>query len=215
MEKKICSKCGIEKDISEYCKHKRLKDGINTWCKDCCNDISKNYNKNNKEKIKENRKQWRINNREVIKKRNDQWKENNKEYKIEYRKNNIIKIKEYSKQYGKEHQHIYNFNTQSYRAKKKKLPSTFTLEQWNYVKKYFDNRCAYCGEEKPLEQDHFVALSKGGSYAKENIIPSCKSCNCSKKDKVFEEWYHKQKYYNKSREIKIYEFLKINKGEII
>lgn len=33
--KKTCSKCGIEKDISDFHKRTKSKDGHNHWCKDC------------------------------------------------------------------------------------------------------------------------------------------------------------------------------------
>jgi hypothetical protein len=41
---KICSKCGLEKPISEFNKDKNHKDGLQTWCKECYNhyhDITK------------------------------------------------------------------------------------------------------------------------------------------------------------------------------
>lgn len=56
-----------------------------------------------------------------------------------------------------------------------------------------------------LTQDHFLPLSKGGEYTVNNIIPACKNCNCSKQDKDFSEWYSKQEFYRKERELKILE----------
>lgn len=32
---KICSKCGLEKDLSEFYKHKKTKDGLHSKCKIC------------------------------------------------------------------------------------------------------------------------------------------------------------------------------------
>jgi 5-methylcytosine-specific restriction endonuclease McrA len=75
----------------------------------------------------------------------------------------------------------------------------------------FDNKCAYCGKEKPLAQDHFVPLSKGGEYTNNNIICSCKSCNSSKSDKDFFEWYPEQLFYSKEREAKILKYLNYDK----
>ena len=35
---KICTKCGRELPLSEFTKHKITKDGLNHWCKSCCNE---------------------------------------------------------------------------------------------------------------------------------------------------------------------------------
>ena len=82
-----------------------------------------------------------------------------------------------------------------------------TIEQWMKIKQDFNFKCAYCGEELLLTMEHFVALNKGGEYTKENIIPVCGSCNFSKCDREFEEWYHRQEFYSKKRESFIYKYL--------
>ena len=42
--------------------------------------------------------------------------------------------------------------------------------------------CAYCGRYADTI-DHIIPRSKGGTDVEENIVPCCKSCNSSKKDK--------------------------------
>ena len=221
---RICSKCNIEKDIKEYSLRKSSSDGVSYWCRGCCKEKNKKYYKNNKEALKEYFKQYNKENKEALKEyfkqyREDnkeaikQWREANKEAIKQYKEDNKEAIREYKKQYREEHRDICNMSTQKRRAKLKQLPDTLTVEQWDNIKQYFNNSCAYCGEEKPLAQEHFIALSKGGEYTHNNIIPSCKSCNSSKSNKIFEGWYSKQKYYSNKREQKIYKFLNYNKGE--
>jgi 5-methylcytosine-specific restriction endonuclease McrA len=55
-----------------------------------------------------------------------------------------------------------------------------TLTDWNSLKAKFNNRCAKCGESKPLTKDHIIPLSKGGSDYIENIQPLCRNCNSRK-----------------------------------
>ena len=62
MEKKICKKCSIEKDLNDFYYNKRSSDKRMTYCIIC----QKEYKKNNKEKIKERKKEWDINNKEKI-----------------------------------------------------------------------------------------------------------------------------------------------------
>ena len=96
---------------------------------------------------------------------------------------------------------------QKRRSLKIKLETSFTNNQWEKCKKYFNNKCAYCGKEKELTQDHFVPLSKHGEYTKNNIVPACKSCNSRKHNKNFFEWYPRQEFYTKQRELKILQYL--------
>lgn len=54
----------------------------------------------------------------------------------------------------------------------------------------FDGRCAYCqhvvaGQPDP---DHVIPLSRGGADMIGNLLPSCRSCNCDKRDLLLPEW---------------------------
>jgi 5-methylcytosine-specific restriction endonuclease McrA len=88
------------------------------------------------------------------------------------------------------------------------LDSNYTKEQWEECKNTFDNKCAYCGKNDKLSQEHFVPVSKGGEYTENNIIPSCKSCNSSKNNSNFFDWYPKQEFYSKIREQNILKHLR-------
>ena len=49
---KTCTKCHTEKDISEFYKCKRSKDGYRQMCKECFKSIDKINKERNKEKLK-------------------------------------------------------------------------------------------------------------------------------------------------------------------
>ena len=95
MDKKKCSKCGEEKELSEFHKAKQNKDGYRGSCKDCVKEYKKEYRKNNKEYNKEYCKEYYENNKEKRKEYYKEWFKNNKEYRKEYYKNNKEKVKEY------------------------------------------------------------------------------------------------------------------------
>lgn len=128
-----------------------------------------------------------------------------------YRQKNAETISEKAKKrYYKKHETYLSTArkwNQRRRTAKISLPATLTEDQWCVIVQLFDNKCAYCGKTKKLEQDHFVALSNGGEYSHNNIVPSCHSCNTSKKNNDFFEWYPKQGHYSKKREAKILKFL--------
>lgn len=48
-------------------------------------------------------------------------------------------------------------------------------------------RCSYCGGPGGTV-DHVVPLNRGGRHAEGNLVPACKSCNSSKRDKLLIEW---------------------------
>jgi hypothetical protein len=83
---KICVKCCVLKDISEFGKQKQNKDGYNGKCKLCIKGYNKNYCQNNKEELKILRKQYNIKNKERFAERNKIFRNKNKDKKKQYNK---------------------------------------------------------------------------------------------------------------------------------
>jgi hypothetical protein len=215
-----CKDCRKAKKKADYEKHK-----------DKCNERSTKYYYENLEEIKKQGKKYREQNknhinaqakiyRDVNKERIAEWQ---KGYRERNEKNLRIKDalkrtklgykekhKERNKKYYKTEkgQFTAQLSRERYRNRQAGVSSTLTRTQWNACKQMFDYTCAYCGKSlNNLTQDHFIPLSKGGGYDANNIIPCCKSCNSSKQDKDFLEWYHKQPYYSEKRKYKINKYL--------
>ena len=53
MTTKICSKCGLEKDLDEFGNLKSSKDGKLSRCKECTKEYMKEYQRKNAEHISE------------------------------------------------------------------------------------------------------------------------------------------------------------------
>jgi len=95
------------------------------------------------------------------------------------------KRKAYLKKY-----HVENFDQISARSAEnrvtrrqaKKIDNPLTAAEWREIKETFNHACAYClATDVKLTMDHIVPISKGGLHTYDNVIPACKSCNCSKK----------------------------------
>ena len=164
--------------------------------KDIIAERKKQYYIIHKEIISERDKKYNKINKDIVSARCKVWREKNKEY-----------IVEKSKQYAKANRDKLNNIRQLRRSRVAGLEYTLTNKQWEQTKKDFNNRCAYCGKETFLTREHLIPVTKNGEYGKANIIPACRSCNCSKGNKDFFEWYPKHKYYSKEREKFILEFL--------
>lgn len=108
---------------------------------------------------------------------------------------------------------LYNSYIQKRLALKRNLPATLSVEEWRKCKLHFNNECAYCGKpHKRPTQEHFIPISKGGNYGRDNIIPACLSCNPSKNDKDFFYWYPLQDFYSPQREQRILKYLGYKNG---
>ena len=180
--------------------------------KDVLIRYAKEYREENKEVIAERKKEYRNSHRSVINEYYNAHKSDMVKAAREYREANKEPLAERKKEYRRSHMEEDRARSQKRRALKKSLPSTLTITQWDKIKKDFDGKCAYCGKELPLHQDHFVALSKGGEYSHNNIVPSCQSCNSRKSDKAFMEWYPRFTHYSKKREVAILKFLNYKHG---
>lgn len=56
------------------------------------------------------------------------------------------------------------------------------------------NGCAYCGStDRPLQKDCVQALSRGGRYTLDNIVPACRSCNASKCNDEVTSWMRRKR----------------------
>lgn len=86
MSTKVCSKCGEEKELSEFCKHKIEKDGLSSICKQCKKqqDFLYRNTQSGKESHRRANKIYRKKNREKRKEYNKEWIKNDPEYYNRY-----------------------------------------------------------------------------------------------------------------------------------
>lgn len=169
----------------------------------------------NKEKRIPKIKEWQSNNVDLVKAYKSKSFEANKE---EYLKR---ANERYHTEVGKEMHKIrvkrYNETDKGKRVnvlkrnKRKHIQNntenTFTANDWLSCLEHFNNTCAYCGCDSKLSQDHVIPVSKLGSYTVDNIIPSCKPCNSSKRSSDFEAWYKTRPYYTEERYDKITNYI--------
>jgi len=94
----------------------------------------------------------------------------------------------------------------SKRRKTKMKGNTFIEVSSQQIKErftLFNDCCAYCGQSGDMQIEHAVPISKGGTHAIGNILPACRPCNYSKRDKEIESWYRSQSVFTELRWRKI------------
>jgi 5-methylcytosine-specific restriction endonuclease McrA len=68
-----------------------------------------------------------------------------------------------------------------------------TDEQWAALIAAWGG-CAYCGAiGAALQRDCVLALSRGGRYTLDNIVPACRSCNTSKCNAEVTTWMRRKR----------------------
>src|SRR4029078_5595407 len=79
-----------------------------------------------------------------------------------------------------------------------------TGEEWAALKDAW-NGCAYRGETDgtlqrdcvatygPLQRDCVLAISRGGRYTVDNVVPACASCNTSKCNEEVTTWLRRKR----------------------
>jgi 5-methylcytosine-specific restriction endonuclease McrA len=90
------------------------------------------------------------------------------------------RLKEVIAAYHRANPGVVKAKSQAYRARRRSSPGSFSLAEWLELVAAHDGRCAYCRGFEPLEAEHRVPLSRGGSNFIGNIVPACRACNARK-----------------------------------
>jgi len=166
------------------------------------------YRKNNPEKIKAYKEKYYQENKEVVKERASEWQKENperyREIRLASRKKHkeernahvrqylrlhpesLSKKRSRTAQWKRNHPENHRATENKRRTAKTLAGGSFTPEQWYALCSLYEFKCLCCGKVKPLEADHIVPVSKGGTSWIRNIQPLCKSCNASKGAKIID-----------------------------
>jgi 5-methylcytosine-specific restriction endonuclease McrA len=185
-QSKKCTRCGEVQPLIQF--HKRSTTRRHSRCRTCINTLQALRWKSNPEKHRESVRRSRAANRqkhnEMSRRSKAAKREKYRESNANYRKAHQEKYKEYFRRWAKVNiEKVRETNRRAVHKRRLLLADTrcdLTIEQWNDIRRFYNYRCVYCGENKLLTQDHIVPVSKGGEHTASNIVPACRSCNSSK-----------------------------------
>src|SRR5688572_18326170 len=142
---------------------------------------AREWMKRNAEKARDAMRRWRARNPELN-------RERYRTYKRAARLRDGAKMNAQRAAYLARHPEVKRAKEQAYRARRIAAPGSFTGAQWLELVARWGNVCAYRGEPGPLEPDHRVPLTRGGTNFIDNILPACRSCNARKHTMTEEEF---------------------------
>lgn len=68
-----------------------------------------------------------------------------------------------------------------------------TAAQWNDLVAAW-GACAYCGaDNRALQRDCVLPISRGGRYSVGNVVPACATCNASKGNSEVTTWMRRKR----------------------
>jgi len=178
----------------EWMRQKRAKDP-DCKLKDKKWKQNPEYKKKQCEYEKERRKNgldWRSNH-----------KEESREYDKKYFQDNKEKLMNWSKEYSRKNPEYAK--RMKMLSKNRKYGVDHEVPDVKTIRKRMNifKGCCYCGTKEKLTMEHLMPISKGGDHSENNLFGACFSCNSSKQDRDFKEWYRKQSFYDKKREYNI------------
>jgi 5-methylcytosine-specific restriction endonuclease McrA len=95
--------------------------------------------------------------------------------------------------------HVAATNSRRARAARRRtrrvaaVANDLTVEQWASIKNAWHG-CAYCGATGvPLQRDCVMAISRGGRYTLDNVVPACGACNASKCNDEVTGWLRRKR----------------------
>jgi hypothetical protein len=164
MESKECLQCKINKSLKEFSKHKGFKSGYNSRCKEC----KKQYSKQRYETHSHVWKEWNDNNKNKVRINTQKWKDNNVEKYKEYQKNYILKYSRDQYQNNLEYKLQKILRSRFYQAIKKEYKNTSILnltgcsidELKKHIESQFDNNMNWENYGSYWEIDHIEQINK-------------------------------------------------------
>lgn len=185
---KKCKKCRKTKSLDKFVKNKSCTDGTEGTCLECARTLQKS-NPKYAEQHRESARKWEIAHREQRRQiERNRYAKNSPEItetKKKWRQDNPEKVKEIRKR-------TYENNKEKsfIRAHKRRtLIGNATAEDIKELKSSY-GFCVYCNKKVKLEIDHIKPITLGGTNDVENLVPVCRSCNSSKRNKTLLSWLY-------------------------
>ena len=100
------------------------------------------------------------------------------------------RLARYFSEYQRTHLELRRQLSARRRARKLEAVGSFSVAEWLALVELWGGRCAYCGDRAPLEIDHRVPLSRGGTNSVPGSLP-----------RVADRSYHRRFQTNRKEKI--------------
>lgn len=202
---KVCKSCSANLPLSAFHKAKDNRDGRRNTCRNCqaVKDKARYnsnadaarakalayYHANKEDRARYSARRYQENKTEIAELRKQKRRENIWHYKklerASYQRN-----KEQKRAKSAESARLNPNKSRARNSRRRALlngASTKQITQKEIARLYASN-CLFCNSSGPIDLDHAIPLSRGGSHSIGNLIPLCDNCNSTKYNKTIMEW---------------------------
>lgn len=162
---KPCVPCGASKPRTEFSKHAKTKDGLQSWCKTCVNIYSHKWHATNRDRINTYSRAYDAANPGIQKETSRKWAAANPERGI-----------------------LYN-----HRRRVRRLANGIFAVTIKEIKHMLTQPCYLCNVSLSTTIDHIIPVSKGGRHSIGNLLGACDPCNGKKFDKYLIEYQNSER----------------------
>ena len=200
---KKCTKCGKIKPIDQYYYAKKIEVYVSR-CKECRAETRRGYNKKNKEKVKQWKKNEYIRSSAFYKARASKNYQDNKKVTLSRIHNRYEKKKKeiitYIANWRKKNPDKISYYAHKRRLIIKHLFFKVTKKDLNRQLERQNFECFWC-HVKLINPtiDHVLPVSKGGRHSIGNIVFACKSCNSRKNNKLVIQFLYDSGFFGSSK----------------
>jgi len=194
---KVCTKCHVEKPLSEFYTKTDSPDGYRSICKSCIKLSNNKYYITNTEQVKRKTKLYYSDNKEQANLVKSKWYSKNRtairllarEYHKAHKEQIQNRVNEWIKQNPERNRQLKLKALRKRRALKLNIKESYTTLDEQYTRTLFNNACANCGATENLTIDHHYPLSKGNALTRDNAVVLCRYCNSAKHNTMPEDFY--------------------------
>lgn len=180
---KTCKRCAVSKDVSEFNKEPRVKDGLTATCKPCNKELGAQWRLEHREQYNATQARWRAAHPETALAKGRAWRTSNIEksraFTRKWSSNNKDKVKAKRERWARENRARVSLYTQERRAREAGASGTTSPAQLQARIDYYGGCCYICRD--PFTAiDHVIPLKLKGTNWPANLRPICKACNSAK-----------------------------------
>lgn len=190
---KKCTKCLIDKEVTEFYKHATGAQGLCAHCRQCKKIDSDSWYKNNKKRKAESVIKWRADKKDHLSKMNAaSYRRNlieNRAKRQKYHDEHKQEEKVWRQQYLKENPHLARYWVNKRRtAKMQRIPKWLIKQDWEKIEEYYEYATLLTAVTGiPHEVDHIIPLQGkniSGLHCPENLQILTRSQNRSKGHRI-------------------------------